>query len=143
MANMLLRAAGKERKPLATLVAGLVSIGTAMELFGWMARHRDHPLARTIRLPGIEVQRLFTTSEPSEDQLDVANEALQELLRLEQAAPAGLSRAGAAGAFRRPGTRAGADAGGRARCARRPPPRSVRRSPWRRSMMTVMLGLSR
>ena len=88
MANMLLRAAGKERKPLATLVAGLVSIGTAMELFGWMARHRDHPLARTIRLPGIEVQRLFTTSDPSEDQLDVANEALQELLRLEQAAPA-------------------------------------------------------
>ncbi len=86
--NMLLRAAGKERKPLATLIAGLVSIGTAMELFGWMARHQDHPLARTMRLPGIELQRLFTTSEPTEDQLDVANEALQELLRLEEAAPA-------------------------------------------------------
>jgi uncharacterized protein YqhQ len=83
--NMLLRAVGKERKPLATLLAGLVSIGTAMELFSWMARHQDHPLAKTMRLPGIEVQRLFTTSEPSEDQLDVANEALQELLRLEEA----------------------------------------------------------
>jgi uncharacterized protein YqhQ len=35
------------------------------------------------------MQRLFTTSEPSEDQLDVAHLALQELLRLEDAAPAG------------------------------------------------------
>ena len=29
--------------------AGLVSIGTAMELFSWMSRHQDHPLARTLR----------------------------------------------------------------------------------------------
>ncbi len=87
--NLVLRAAGQERKPLATFLAGLVSIGTAMELFSWMARHQDHPLARTLRRPGIEMQRLFTTSEPSEDQLDVAHLALQELLRLEGATPAG------------------------------------------------------
>jgi uncharacterized protein YqhQ len=86
--NLLLRAAGKERQPLATFAAGLVSIGTAMELFSWMARHQDHPLARTLRRPGIEMQRLFTTSEPTEDQLDVADVALRELLRLEGEAPA-------------------------------------------------------
>jgi len=86
--NLVLRAAGQERKPLATFVAGLVSIGTAMELFSWMARHQDHPLSRTLRRPGIEMQRLFTTSEPSADQLDVADMALKELLRLEDAAPA-------------------------------------------------------
>jgi len=86
--SLLLRAAGKERKPMATLIAGLVSIGTAMELFSWMARHQDHPLARTLRRPGIEMQRLFTTSEPSADQLDVADLALKELLRREDAAPA-------------------------------------------------------
>jgi uncharacterized protein YqhQ len=86
--NLVLRAAGKERQPLATFVAGLVSIGTAMELFSWMARHQDHPLARSLRRPGIEMQRLFTTSEPSEEQLDVAQEALRELLRLEDAASA-------------------------------------------------------
>jgi uncharacterized protein YqhQ len=86
--NLVLRAAGQERKPLATFLAGLVSIGTALELFSWMSRHQDHPLARTLRRPGIEMQRLFTTSEPSEDQLDVAHMALQELLRLEDAAPA-------------------------------------------------------
>jgi uncharacterized protein YqhQ len=81
--NLLLRAAGKERQPLATFVAGLLSIGTAMELFAWMSRHQDHPLARTLGRPGIEMQRLFTTSEPTEDQLDVADLALRELLRLE------------------------------------------------------------
>jgi len=83
--NMLLRAAGKEQKPLATFLGGLVSIGTAVELFGWMARHQNHPLARTLRRPGIEMQRLFTTSEPSVEQLDVADTALRELLRLEGA----------------------------------------------------------
>ena len=85
--NLVLRAAGKERQPMATFVAGLVSIGTAMELFSWMARHQDHPLSRTLRRPGIEMQRLFTTSEPTEAQLDVADLALKELLRLEEAAP--------------------------------------------------------
>lgn len=87
-ANLVLRAAGKERQPLATFLAGLVSIGTAMELFSWMSRHQDHPLARTLGKPGIEMQRLFTTSEPTTDQLDVADMALKELLRLEGAAPA-------------------------------------------------------
>jgi uncharacterized protein YqhQ len=86
--NLILRAAGQERKPLATFVAGLVSIGTAMEVFSWMARHQDHPLAQALQRPGIELQRLFTTSEPTEDQLDVAHLALQELLRLEGAASA-------------------------------------------------------
>jgi uncharacterized protein YqhQ len=81
--NLVLRAAGKERQPVATFVAGLVSIGTAMELFAWMSRHQDHPLARTLGRPGIEMQRLFTTSEPTEEQLDVADLALRELLRLE------------------------------------------------------------
>jgi uncharacterized protein YqhQ len=82
-AGLLLRAAGKERQPLATLVASLVSLGTAMEVFSWMARHQGHPLAGALGRPGIELQRLFTTSEPSDDQLDVAHAALNELLRLE------------------------------------------------------------
>jgi uncharacterized protein YqhQ len=86
--NLLLRAAGRERQPVATVVAGLVSIGTAMELFAWMSRHQDHPLARTLSRPGIEMQRLFTTSEPSEEQLDVADMALRELMRLEGETPA-------------------------------------------------------
>ena len=85
--NLALRAVGREREPLATLVAGIVSLGAAMELFSWMARHQDHPLAKTLRLPGIELQRVFTTSEPTQDQLDVADAALRELLRLEETFP--------------------------------------------------------
>jgi uncharacterized protein YqhQ len=34
------------------------------------------------------MQRLFTTSEPTAEQLDVADLALHELLRLEEAVPA-------------------------------------------------------
>jgi uncharacterized protein YqhQ len=81
--NMALRRAGAERQPLAVLAAGLVSIGGAVEMFSWMARHEGHPLAELLRKPGIQLQRLLTTREPSEDQLDVAAAALAELLRLE------------------------------------------------------------
>lgn len=86
--NLLLHGARRSRTPLATFVAGLVSIGTAMELFAWMARHGEHPVARLLQRPGLELQRLVTTSEPTPDQLDVAQVALEELLRLEEAAPA-------------------------------------------------------
>lgn len=86
-AGLALRAAGKERQPLATLLASLVSLGTAMEVFSWISRHREHPIAGVLGRPGIELQRLFTTSEPTKDQLDVAHAALQELLRLEGRAP--------------------------------------------------------
>jgi uncharacterized protein YqhQ len=81
--NMALRRAGAERQPLAVLAAGLVSIGSAVELFSWMARHEGHPLAELLRKPGIQLQRLVTTREPSTDQLDVAEAALAELLRLD------------------------------------------------------------
>ena len=87
--NLVLRAAGKERQPAATFVAGLLSIGAAMELLSWMARHKDQPLSRALGRPGIEMQRRFTTSEPSAEQLKVADLALQELLRVEEAAAAG------------------------------------------------------
>ncbi len=87
--NMALRRAGAERQPLAVLAAGLVSIGSAVEMFSWMARHEGHPLAELLRKPGIQLQRLVTTREPSADQLDVAEAALAELLRLDgEPAPA-------------------------------------------------------
>jgi uncharacterized protein YqhQ len=77
-----LRALGKERRPLPVLIAGVASIGSAVELFGWMVRHKGNPLADALRAPGIELQKLFTTREPHGDQLDVAKAALDELLRV-------------------------------------------------------------
>jgi uncharacterized protein YqhQ len=83
LSNLLLRRAGAERNPLAVLGAGILSIGGAVEVFSWMARHEGHPLAELLRRPGIQLQRLITTTEPSAEQLDVAQAALAELIRLE------------------------------------------------------------
>lgn len=87
--NLLLRRTGRERRPLAVFTGGVLSIGAAVELFTWMTRHKGNPVADALRRPGMELQRAFTTSEPTDDQLDVAQAALRELLRLEEAEPAG------------------------------------------------------
>jgi uncharacterized protein YqhQ len=89
LGNLVVARLGKEKNPLAVLVAGLVSIGSAVELFAWMARHQGHPVADLLRTPGVQVQKLFTTRDPSPEQLDVAQAALTELLRLEGVAPQG------------------------------------------------------
>ena len=85
--GLFLRATGRDNQPLPTLLVGLVSLGSAFEIFSWMARHRGHPLADLLRAPGVTVQRLFTTREPTEEQLDVAQAALSELLRREGREP--------------------------------------------------------
>jgi uncharacterized protein YqhQ len=86
--GLVLRATGRDDKPLPTLVVGLVSLGSAFEVFTWMTRHRGHPLADLLRAPGLTLQRLLTTREPTGEQLDVAQAALGELLRLEGVSPA-------------------------------------------------------
>jgi uncharacterized protein YqhQ len=80
--GLALRGLGRTRNPVANLLVGLVGLGTAVEIFGWMARHRGHPLAGLMRSPGIRMQRLVTTREPTDDQLDVAQAALEELIRV-------------------------------------------------------------
>jgi uncharacterized protein YqhQ len=87
--GLALRRIGRTRNPLATLLVGLVSLGTAVEIFAWMSRHKGHPLADLMRLPGVRMQKLVTTREPTDDQLDVAQAALEELLRVTDAAPEG------------------------------------------------------
>ncbi len=85
--GLALRATGRDNDPLSTLAVGLVSLGSAFEIFSWMARHRGHPLADLLRAPGLTIQRVFTTREPTRDQLDIAQSALAELLRREGVAP--------------------------------------------------------
>jgi uncharacterized protein YqhQ len=62
-------------------------MGAATEAFGWMTRHPDNPVARTMQRPGYELQRIAATREPTADELEVAETALHEVLRLEGAAP--------------------------------------------------------
>ena len=66
-------------------VAQIGAIAAAMELFGWMSRNPDHPLARALSKPGHELQHRFSTAEPTAAQQEVADAALAACLELERA----------------------------------------------------------
>jgi uncharacterized protein YqhQ len=78
------RLPAKQRGP-ARIVAGLAAVGIATEAFGWMTRHADSRISRLMRRPGYELQRVAATREPTRDELEVAEAALGEVLRLEGA----------------------------------------------------------
>jgi len=73
-------------RPLARAAAALGSVAASLEIFSWMVRNDGHPVARALAKPGHELQHRFVTSEPSLEQLEVAEAALQECLRLESPA---------------------------------------------------------
>ena len=70
----------------ARLVGAVGAVGAAVEVFGWMARNPEKRLSRALARPGTELQRRLSTSEPSEEQLEVAEAALQTVHAAEQAA---------------------------------------------------------
>lgn len=79
--------AGKAPAPargVARLVGTTVAVGASVELFGWMLRNPRNPVARALARPGLELQRRFSTAEPSADQVEVANAARDACLALEQ-----------------------------------------------------------
>jgi uncharacterized protein YqhQ len=67
----------------ARLVAAVGALTAATEVFSWMVRHPDHPVARALARPGHELQHRLATAEPDSDQLEVADAALQACLELE------------------------------------------------------------
>ena len=71
------------RGPGADAIVGLGSIALAVEVFAWSERHSDTSMARALRRPGHEIQRLVGTREPTPAQLDVGQAALDEILRVE------------------------------------------------------------
>jgi uncharacterized protein YqhQ len=76
--------------PLARAFAGLASVSAAVELFAYAERRPDSALGGAIHATGHEIQRLFSTREPTPEQLEVGSAALQAVLREE----AGLQAAG-------------------------------------------------
>jgi uncharacterized protein YqhQ len=68
----------------ARLGATFGSIALSTELFGWMARNPEHPVAKALRRPGHELQERLGTREPSPEQLEVAEAALRACLDLEE-----------------------------------------------------------
>ena len=85
--NVLVSRLPASRRGPARLVASVAAMGAATEAFAWMTRHRDHPLAKAMQRPGYELQRVAATREPSSEELEVAETALHEVLRLEGAQP--------------------------------------------------------
>ena len=71
---------------LTRLVGTAGAIGGSVEVFSWVARNPEHPLARMLARPGFELQRHLSTAEPSEEQLAVANAARDACLALERSA---------------------------------------------------------
>jgi uncharacterized protein YqhQ len=85
--NALARGLFRAKGPVAGAVVTLGSMAFAVELLAWTERHKETPLARALKVPGNEMQRLFATREPTSEQLDVGRMALAEILRVEGGVP--------------------------------------------------------
>ena len=73
------------RGPLADGAVALGSMAVAVEIFGWSERHAETALARALRRPGYEIQRVIGTREPDDGQVEVGRIAIEEILRAEAA----------------------------------------------------------
>ena len=81
--NALIRGGSRRMTPAGSAVATAVSLGAALEALRWATRHGDSLAARLLMSPGRIIQKTLTTSEPTTQQLEVAERAMKELLRLE------------------------------------------------------------
>jgi uncharacterized protein YqhQ len=81
--TLLLRRTLLRPGPLAGGAVALASTAVAVEVFAWCERNAETRLARALRRPGFEIQRLVGTREPDEPQLEVGSAALAEILRVE------------------------------------------------------------
>ncbi len=82
-AGLAARVPERLRKP-ASLAASLGAFAASTEVFGWMTRHPEHPVARFLAWPGTELQSRIATAEPTPEQVEVAQAALDACLELEQ-----------------------------------------------------------
>jgi uncharacterized protein YqhQ len=81
--TLLLRRAVQRPGPVAGGAVALASAAAAVEIFAWCERNPETSVARALRRPGYEIQRLIGTREPDERQLEVGRAALAEILRVE------------------------------------------------------------
>jgi uncharacterized protein YqhQ len=81
--NLVAERAPRRIRTAARAVAGLGALVASVETFGWMARNPSHPISRALAKPGHELQHRFGTREPTAEQLEVAEAALQACLELE------------------------------------------------------------
>jgi uncharacterized protein YqhQ len=70
----------------ARAAAQVGALAASTEIFGWMTRHPDNLVAQALSKPGHELQHRFSTAEPTQEQLEVAEAALAACLELEHGA---------------------------------------------------------
>jgi hypothetical protein len=81
--TLLLRGAVEKPGPAAGASVAVASAAVAVEVFAWCERNSETRVAKALRRPGFEIQRLVGTREPDERQLEVGRAALAEILRVE------------------------------------------------------------
>ncbi|MQA74562.1 MAG: DUF1385 domain-containing protein [Solirubrobacterales bacterium] len=69
--------------PVTRALAAAGGVGIAVELFAFAERNPDSVVGRAVHGPGHEIQRRFSTREPTAEQLEVGVAALSEVLRAE------------------------------------------------------------
>ena len=87
--SLVARAAPPHLRLAARATAAVGAMAASTELLGWMVRNEGHPLAKALARPGQELQERVLTAEPTPEQLEVAQAALDECVRLESAADGG------------------------------------------------------
>jgi uncharacterized protein YqhQ len=80
---LLVRRVLEKPGPMAGAGVAVASTAAAVEVFAWCERNSASRLAKALRRPGFELQRLIGTREPDERQLEVGRAALAEILRVE------------------------------------------------------------
>ena len=70
----------------ASVAAAVGALAAATEIFGWMVRNPEHPVARALARPGQELQERIATTEPTPAQVEVAEAALHACLARENRA---------------------------------------------------------
>lgn len=69
--------------PLARAAVAVAGVGAAVELFVYAERNPGSAVGRAVQVPGHEIQRLFSTREPTREQLEVGVAAMEAVLRAE------------------------------------------------------------
>lgn len=82
--NTLAALAPERMRNHARTAAQFGALGASTEIFSWMTRHPDTLVAQALSKPGHELQHRLTTVDPTPEQLEVAEAALQACLELER-----------------------------------------------------------
>lgn len=61
----------------------LAGAAASIEMFGWAERHPESGFTKAFRAPGFELQRVLGTREPTTEQIEVGQAAIERLLSVE------------------------------------------------------------